>query len=313
MQLVVGHISGKRSVLGSSLRVFATATVLWSMLSICAAQGVRLAEPRVNPDGSFAANLLGSPGVPYTVEVSTNLVDWTAAWCFLDPTNGTLFVDPPPIDSARRFYRLQEGISAVSRLSLGFSAYGGAWGQRWVATPVSINSMQARLAMENGPSYPPPNQVLFTGPPGAGFTNAPASTLTDSIYVASGVVSGLASSGGEWTVQYEGTNLAFHVPDPGAQARLVVPLPSLTSQIEGSIRLSWEYRDAKTGAVLPEPPSFLTSVSVGVMDFTSGPLPPDSTEYTFSGFGVPPEVTITIIYTDTFWNSYSVEFSQLMP
>lgn len=45
------------------------------MLSICAAQEVRLAEPRVNPDGSFAASLSGSPGLPYTVEVSTNLVD----------------------------------------------------------------------------------------------------------------------------------------------------------------------------------------------------------------------------------------------
>jgi hypothetical protein len=295
------------------LQVSIILTLLWSFLNVCAAQEVRLREPRVNIDGSFTAKLVGSPGFSYTVEVSTNLVDWTPAWCFLQITNDMPFVEPPPADPGRRFYRAQEGISVVSRLSLRFSAYGGAWGQQWVATPVMIDLMEASLVVENGFSYPSPNQVLFTGPPGAGFTNTPASALIDSMYVASGIESGSAASGGEWTVKYEGTNLAFHVPDPRAQFRLVVPFPSLTKQPDGSIRVSWQYRDAKTGAALSGPPFFLTSVAVEIMEFTSGPLLPDRTEYTFSGFGVPPEVTITMIYTDTFWNRYSVEFSQLKP
>ena len=60
---------------------------------------------RPSPDGSFTAKLVGDPGGVNTIQVSTNLVDWSDL-AQLPQTNAVVpFVDVNAAQSERRYYR----------------------------------------------------------------------------------------------------------------------------------------------------------------------------------------------------------------
>lgn len=78
--------------------------------------------------------------------------------------------------------------------------------------------------------------------------------------------------------------------------------------------MSWGYLDGETGTPLLTPPRFITSVEVSLsLGVTSGPLPRDTTAYTFDSAGLPRDATLKISYRDTLGNQYRLTFSELKP
>jgi hypothetical protein len=275
-------------------------------------QDLRFAEPFGNPDGSFKVKLLTAQGQSCTVEISTNLTTWEANYCYTNGADEITLIDPPGSDgNGRRFYRARLGTAVVSRFSFGFSGYGGAWRQRWVAYPLSVDA-SARFVIERAQDYPPPDQVLFSGPVGSGFSNSPAVALSGWEYESKKESQGLPVIGGQWKVQFHGTNFNFDVADPNIASRLVIPFPDVTEGSDG-VMVSWTYLNATSGAPLARPPAFLTSVQVAIAEVRSGVLPPETTKYVFPSLILPRDATVVINYGDTLGNGYSVRFSELQP
>jgi hypothetical protein len=178
---------------------------------------------------------------------------------------------------------------------------------------MNVDGYNARFVIANDSSYPPADHIFFTGPTGSGFSNTPATALNGWEYDALPVLPGSLAVGGLWVVTYKGTNLPFDVPNPIPESRLVIPFPAVTKEPGDNVRVSWTYRNATNGAPLDLAPWFITELEVSISQRSSGPLPPQTTEYTFTALGLPNEVNVTVRYSDTLGNSYSVLFSQLKP
>jgi hypothetical protein len=66
-----------------------------------------LLDARMTTDGAFAFTLSGDAGCNYTIEVSTNLVDWTPFRTLSNATGQADFTDSASSNSTSRFYRAQ--------------------------------------------------------------------------------------------------------------------------------------------------------------------------------------------------------------
>ena len=64
-----------------------------------------LTEPAILADGSVQFNLSGIAGLSYTVQASTNLVDWVPMLGFVSTNGTTTVVDPAVANLSYRFYR----------------------------------------------------------------------------------------------------------------------------------------------------------------------------------------------------------------
>jgi hypothetical protein len=64
-----------------------------------------LTEPAVLPDGSVQFNLGGIVGLSYTLQASTNLVDWFPVLSLVSTNSTTQVADPAPTGFKYRFYR----------------------------------------------------------------------------------------------------------------------------------------------------------------------------------------------------------------
>ncbi len=62
-------------------------------------------NPRMPSDGLFSAQIVGDTGVTNTVEVSTNLLDWSFLKLVLQTNAVTSFIDSPPPGTTNYFYR----------------------------------------------------------------------------------------------------------------------------------------------------------------------------------------------------------------
>jgi len=76
-----------------------------SALALILIAAPTLTEPAVLPDGSVQFNLSGTAGLSYTVQASTNLVDWVPVLSFVSTNGTTPVVDPAATNFNSRFYR----------------------------------------------------------------------------------------------------------------------------------------------------------------------------------------------------------------
>jgi hypothetical protein len=69
---------------------------------------LRLGSCLMLPDGTFRLTATGVPGRTYTIEISTNLAEWSALTNLsLNATSGS-FLDSTATNATQRFYRLRE-------------------------------------------------------------------------------------------------------------------------------------------------------------------------------------------------------------
>jgi hypothetical protein len=70
-----------------------------------------ITQPERLTDGSFRATITGLvPNEPYTIEHSTNLVDWQQRQSFVAPASSAPFVDNTAGATTQRFFRVRSGM-----------------------------------------------------------------------------------------------------------------------------------------------------------------------------------------------------------
>jgi len=278
--------------------------------------------------GNFQGQLIVAPGMTYTIEVSTNLQNWTAVGIVSsDGTNLLDLQDPDPVTS-RMFYRAAVGNIMPVTYTFNFHeySYAGGFGSGFtpaVSFPVALNSYTANFEVESDTSLPAATNVYFTGPAGSGLTNEPADPNNSWIDSSGGgyqspfVSNPTAAPGGTWTVNYKGTNHTFNVADPQAASRLVIPLPTATVSGGALQSVSWTYKNASTGATLGDAPAYVTDIQVQVEGFVGGriyespSLASGVTNHTLTASVTWSNVnTIHMAYDDSLGNHYVVTFSK---
>lgn len=263
----------------------------------------------------------------YTLESSTNLVNWTPRLTLL-ATNGTMdLIDPDALAMfPRLFYRMRIGRTFGTAFNFHFYAQGGNFGAGTTPTPsfpVALNSYTANFDTENSRTNPPPASVLFTGPGGSGLSSGPADAQNSNLgngeaHFQSAVVSNpVVPPGGAWAVNYNGSNITFTVPAPQAASRLVIPVPTATLSGGNLTSVSWVYKDPATGATLGQPPSYMTDVQVQVdvqgqgRVYNSPNVPPGTTSVGgINGVVWNNVINLFMVYNDTLGNHYVVSYNR---
>ncbi|MBU6402170.1 MAG: hypothetical protein KGS61_17770, partial [Verrucomicrobia bacterium] len=287
-----------------------------------------LSLPTRLPGGAFQFQLTGLAAFTYEVDFSTNLTGWAPLTnVTTDASGAAVVVDPLGVGSTARFYRASfGGSSSAAMFDLFFDelANAGTFGVNaspQIVFPVPLNSYRATLAVHDEFMPPPAASVTFTGPAGSGLANTPADYQSlgspGSVTYGSPAVSNPAAApGGTWVINYNGATQSIVMPDPQANSRLVIPVPTVTVA-NGALQLvAWAYRSA-SGSSLGGPPSFLTNIQIQVSDstgarlYSSPTLSPSNSSFTFptsptltwSGVG-----SIALAYADDLGNNYVVFF-----
>jgi len=238
-------------------------------------------SPKLLPNGQLQIQMATEVGQSYTFELSTNLVTWQAVGSVQNvDTNLLVLVDETPVTASPcRFYRAKVGLTVIYGLWLNHYAQAGSFSGGLtpsVTYPVNLHSYSAGFEIENAAPYPPANEVFFTGPVGSGLNHSPANPLNSSwdeegAHYQSPVISSPPyPPGGTWTVEFKGSNYVFNLPDPQSTSRLVIPVPTFVVSGDVVQSVSWVYRNAATGAVLPAPPEFITGIQVQIEGYVGG-------------------------------------------
>jgi len=293
--------------------------------------------------GSFPAPVLTNAALPgngqlkvvlgvvsnqtYTLECSTNLINWTPRTTLLATNSQIDLVDPDALGRfPRLFYRIRIGRTFGTIFSLHFYMFGGGFGGAFTPSPgfpMTVHSYAAVFETMNSKTNPPPSSVLFTGPTGSGLSSSPA----DPAHADAGI--GFAQyqtvfrsdpiipPGGTWTMNFMGSNIVFSVPDPQAASRLVIPVPTVTVSGGNVTGVTWVYKDATTGATLAGPPAHLTGVKVEIDDRNLGRVydpdefPPGTTSVTgITGVVWNDLVNLYMVYNDTLGNHYIIGYTK---
>jgi len=274
-------------------------------------------------DGNFQVQVLIASNTDYTIETSTNLVDWSPVGSDTAMTNVVTLVDPRGITGFDRlFYRIHTGLTASFEFHfLEFVNAGNFGGNTTpnVIFPVTLNSYSASMDVEGGSDFAAVTNVFFTGPSGFGLTNSAAAPNNSSIngnhafYQSLNITNPPAAPGGTWTVDYNGTNHVFEVADPQAASHVVVPHPTVTV-VSGILQsVSWVYRDATTGTTLGAPPAYMSSIQLQVHGsselYDSPDLTPETTNHVLTSSVSWSQVSgISLSYQDTLGNNYVISF-----
>jgi len=279
-------------------------------------------------NGRFQGQLQVVPGVTYTLEISTNLTSWQPVDAVSSDGTNLLHLedDQPATALPRLFVRAAVGWTGTPSFEFWFFEFanGGGFGGGVTPSPsypVTLRNYSAALGVANDINFPPAAQVYFTGPAGSGLANTPAWLTVGGNdwqgYQSPPVFSPAAAPGGNWVVNYKGTNVNFTVPDPQAASRLVVPLPTVSVSSGVLQSLSWVYKNAATGATLGGAPAYLTNIQVqlegigGSRIYNSPELPPGVTNHTLSTSVNWSQVSMVhMAYKDTLGNRYVVSFSK---
>jgi len=279
-------------------------------------------------NGYFQGQLHVVPGVTYTLELSTNLTDWQAVDMVSSDGTNVLHLqdDQPATSSPRLFVRAAVGWtgSPVFTFWVFEFAHAGGFGGGFTPAPsypVTLQNYSAAFGVAQDINFPSAANVSFTGPAGSGLTNTPAWLANGGedwrVYQSPPVFNPAAAPGGNWVVNYKGTNVNFTVPDPQAASRLVVPLPTVSVSGDVLQSVNWVYKDATTGATLGGAPAHLTNIQVqidglvGGRIYNSPELTPSVTTYTLTAPVNWSNVsTLYLAYTDTLGNHYVVSFSR---
>ncbi|HOC56336.1 MAG TPA: hypothetical protein PKI20_12010 [Verrucomicrobiota bacterium] len=232
-------------------------------------------NPMILPGGQVQVQLATVVGESYTIEVSTNLVTWEPVGSVPTvDTNLVTLVDEEPVTSSPcRFYRAKVGLTRTYGLWFNHYAQAGNFSGGLtpvVSYPISIAGYTAGFDVENDPPYPEASQVFFSGPSGSGLNNAAADPMNSwadeegASYHSPVVSSPALAPGGDWTIQYKGSNYVFNMANPQAASRLVLPVPTFVLSNGFVQSVSWVYRAADTGAPLTAPPAFMTGIQVQI-------------------------------------------------
>jgi hypothetical protein len=286
-----------------------------------------LSSPRKPANNQFQFLLNGISGRSYAVLYSTNLTAWLPLYTTNAPSNSFSLLDLSA-GGSRRFYRAQ---MVAGPFSLNFSefAYPGNFGGNLTPTvtyPVTLNSYRAVLGVgyDIGNNFADPSSVSFTGPGASGLSGTPADYSLPYLlngagetYFSPNVFTPAAAPGGAWNINYAGAIQSFTVADPQAASRLVIPLPTLTTNGSLLQSVSWVFKNATNGATLGGAPAYLTSIQLQLEDgfgdqiYNSPKLAPTTTSHTLSTqVDIGDVATLYMLYTDSLGNSYSVTFSQ---
>jgi hypothetical protein len=90
----------------------------------------------------FRLYVYGRIGETYTVQTSTNLINWLPILTFICTNSPTIVVDTAAVNFNHRFYRLAEG-NLLSSITLGFGSI----------RPLTSNSLYLMLQGSIGPDY----------------------------------------------------------------------------------------------------------------------------------------------------------------
>ena len=275
----------------------------------------------------IGVNLIGVSNQTYTLESSTNLINWVPRHTFTAVTNLTSLIDPEALARfPRLFYRMRIGRTFGTTFSFHFYTVGGGFGGAFTPTPgfpMTVNSYAAVLETMNSQTNPLPASVFFTGPNGSGINNSPGDSSRFDAGMGYAQYQTVFRSnpnippGGTWTMNFMGSNIVFSVPDPQAASRLVIPVPTVTVSGGNVTGVSWVYKDATTGVTLAGPPAYMTGVKVEIDDQTLGRVydPDEFTPTTTSVSGLTGivwnnVVRLYMVYNDTLGNHYIVGYTK---
>ncbi len=276
------------------------------------------------PTRQLELELAVEVGKSYTFEISTNMVDWEAIGGIESAPASTITIsDTDTVDMTPvMFFRLKEGRFTSFGFWLAHYAPAGQFvGGGMTPTvnlPVSFQGYSAGFDAEGDAPYPPPSQVLFTGPAGSGLSAAPASeeySETDdegAWYISPNMPSTFGAPTGTWTVNYRGTNITF-TSNLDALSRLVLPVPTV-QVTEGMLRsVSWVYRDRVTGVALNSPPSYMREImlqieglSGRIYDSPDGDLPSVTTHTLSTPIPWSDVTGVNLAYDDSDDNHYVI-------
>ena len=262
----------------------------------------------------------------YTLESSTNLINWVPRATLLATNSMMDLIDPEALAMfPRLFYRMRLGRTFGTSFNFHFYAAGGNFAAALTPTPsfpIALNSYTANFETENSRTNPPPTSVFFTGPNGSGLNSGPADAQNSSAafdearFQSAGVNNPVVPPGGTWTVNYHGSNITFTVPAPQATSRLVIPVPTAIVSGGNLTGVSWVYKDT-TGATLGQPPGHMTDVQVQVNTqaqgrvYNSPNVPPGTTSVSgINGVVWNDVVNLFMVYNDTLGNHYVVSFNK---
>lgn len=286
-----------------------------------------LTNASVLPGGVLKVKLTGVLNQTYTLESSTNLVNWVPRATLLATNSLIDLMDPEALAKfPRLFYRMRIGRTFGATFNFHFFAFGGNFGSGFSPStgfPVSVTAYAATFETENSASNPPPANVLFTGPNGSGLNNTPASAQNsetradEARYESMNINIPAIPPGGTYTVNFLGSNLVFNVAAPQAANRLVIPLPTVTVSSGNLTGVSWVYKDAASGATLGQPPAYVTDVQVQVdiqsqgRVYDSPNLPSSTTSVNgLTGIVWNNVVNLYMVYNDTLGNHYVVGYNR---
>lgn len=274
-----------------------------------AADSLLFINPTILSGGQLQVQLATEVGQSYTIEVSTNLASWRPVGSIpnVDTNLLTLVDEEPVMASPCRYYRAKVGLTKIYSMWFNHFAEGGGFSGGLtpaVACPRSINAYTAGFDMENDAPYPEASQVMFSGPAGSGLSQTPAdpqNSWTDNEkgnYQSPAVSSPACAPGGNWTVQYKGSNYVFSVAEPQAASRLVLPVPTFIVASDVVQSVSWVYRAPDTGALLSGPPAFMTGIQVQIEGYVGGRI------YE-SPWGDDPAITSHVLEENILWSNVS--------
>ena len=279
-------------------------------------------------DGLLQVQLMTEVGNSYTLEISTNLVDWMPVVTFMDvETNLLTLIDPEPVVASRaRFYRARLGVEALFEFSFHHYVQGGNFGAGTTATPVFpvlIDGYTANMYVSGERDYLEPSEVYFTGPQGSGLLHELADPenswieLEEAAYQSPFVASPSTGMAGDWVVNYGGAQQNFEVVDPQAAARLVLPVPTVQLSEVAVESVAWTYRSPSTGEVLSGPPAHMMDIQLQIEGLTGGriydseELAPSVTQHHLSSFVAWTNVvSVAMAYDDNLGNHYVVFFQK---
>jgi hypothetical protein len=302
----------------------------WIGLPITGVAALQFTNAMRLPDGQLQVQLITEVGQSYTIEISPNLTDWVPVATFPAVTTNLLtLIDPEPIAaSVARFYRARLGADVSFELVFHHYARPGTFGSGLtpvISYPVSVAGFSAVLYVSGDTDYSEASEVFFSGPSGSGLAHSaanPGNTWIDeseTTYHSVVVTNPPVGTGGEWTIEYKGTNRTFNLPDPQATARLVVPVPTVLLSGSTVTSVSWTYRDPATGASLNEPPAYMTGTQLQIEGLVGGRIynspwnedPTVTTHVLSSSVEWNNVVSVALAYDDDLGNHYVIFFQKL--
>lgn len=254
-------------------------------------------------DGNFSIPVLSGTWMLEPSEEGLALLGYTSGELVVDASAGSVSDVMMPLTYGR------------GQLELVFFFPGGSFGSGtngMIPFPTHLNYYYALYGLEDVNF---PTNVYFTGPSGSGLSNTPSAVFGGSFgggdeawYSSPQVYLPPYPPGGVYTVNYKGQDINFRLPDPDAQNRQVLLVPTATVSTDNVLEhIRWTVRDMNGNAVAM-PPS-VTGIEIRIDGIGGrlyeGDVTPEETEHFLMGYVVWTNVSyISMVYDDNAGNQY---------